>query len=76
MHSDSAESAGASVGILKLLIWPAIALLSIPALWPLYSQGLPATGDGTLHLQRLLLLDYHLTQGVFYPRWTPELFLG
>ena len=40
----------------RYIVWFAVALLTLPALWPLFTQGLPATGDGMLHLQRLMVL--------------------
>jgi hypothetical protein len=51
-------------------------LLALPALWPLWRVGLPGTADGTLHLLRIALLDYHVSQGMLFPRWMPELVLG
>jgi hypothetical protein len=55
--------------------WVVIPLLAIPALWP-YSQGFPASADGSLHLLRLLLLDAHVRHGMLFPRWVPELVMG
>ena len=51
-------------------------LLALPALWPLWRIGLPSTADGALHLLRVALLDYHVSQGMLFPRWMPELVLG
>lgn len=51
-------------------------LLALPALWPYVQLGLPGTADGHLHLLRLVMLDYHVGQGMLYPRWVPELVLG
>jgi len=51
-------------------------LLAIPAIWPLLKMGLPLSADGTLHLLRVVLLDHHISNGVLYPRWVPELFTG
>ncbi len=56
--------------------WLWIALLALPALWPFYSEGLPRSFDGGLHLLRLDLLDTHIRQGLLLPRWTPSLILG
>lgn len=53
-----------------------LALLSIPALWPLVSDGLPARFDRGLHLMRLAALDQNIRQGNLFPRWVPELMLG
>lgn len=60
-------------------MWLGILLLlglALPALWPLYTAGYPTTDDGDLHLVRQALFDYHVRHGDWYPRWTPELFLG
>lgn len=56
--------------------WLWLALLALPALWPFYSEGLPRSFDGGLHLLRLSLLDDHIRQGILLPRWTPSLILG
>ena len=39
-------------------------LLALPALWPYVQLGLPGTADGHLHLLRLVMLDYHVGQGM------------
>ncbi len=58
--------------------WPLAVLLAaaVPALLPLLEDGLPATGDGYLHLQRLMLLDRLIQQGVLFSRWIPDLAYG
>jgi hypothetical protein len=56
--------------------WLALPFLALPALWPFWTQGLPQSPDGPLHLLRLVLLDYHVRQGMLFPRWLPELALG
>ena len=61
---------------LNLLHWFFLALLAIPALWPLYTTGLPARFDRGLHLMRLAWLDQHIRQGTLFPRWVPEMMLG
>lgn len=53
-----------------------LVILSIPALWPLFSDGLPARFDRGLHLMRLAALDQNIRQGNLFPRWVPELMLG
>jgi len=58
------------------LWWLWLALLAIPALWPFYSEGLPRSFDGGLHLLRLSLLHDYIRQGILLPRWTPALILG
>lgn len=56
--------------------WGWLPLLSLPALWPLWTLGLTASADGTTHLMRIALLVHHWRQGLFYPRWVPELVAG
>ncbi|HXF63482.1 MAG TPA: hypothetical protein VNK95_17770, partial [Caldilineaceae bacterium] len=56
--------------------WMLLPLLAIPALWPLYREGLPRTIDGGLHLLRISLLDDYIRAGMFYPRWVSEMQLG
>ncbi len=58
------------------LWWLWLALLALPALWPFYSEGLPRSFDGGLHLLRLSLLHDYIRQGILLPRWTPALILG
>lgn len=53
-----------------------LALLTIPALWPLYTAGLPARFDRGLHVMRLAWLDQHIRDGTLFPRWVPEMMLG
>ncbi|MCB9133044.1 MAG: hypothetical protein H6647_19150 [Anaerolineales bacterium] len=61
---------------LQQRLWLLLPLLAIPAIWPLLKMGLPLSADGTLHLLRVVLLDHHISNGVLYPRWVPELFTG
>ena len=56
--------------------WLALPFLAVPVLLPLLVNGLPVSEDGPLHLFRLVLLDRHMRQGTFFPRWMPELFQG
>ncbi len=51
-------------------------LLSLFAFYPLLQPGLPNTADGALHLYRTVELDQCWQDGVYYPRWAPDLFLG
>jgi len=55
--------------------WLAIPVLAGPACWT-YANGFPHTSDGVAHLLRTLLLDINIRQGIFYPRWVPQLMLG
>ena len=34
------------------------------------------THDGEYHLRRLFLLDHSIRNGLWYPRWLPDLFMG
>jgi len=51
-------------------------LLALFAFYPLLQPGLPNTADGALHLYRTVELDQCWQDGVYYPRWAPNLFLG
>ncbi|MCS6825478.1 MAG: hypothetical protein NZ553_02585 [Caldilinea sp.] len=51
-------------------------LAALPALWPLLQLGLTQSADGMLHVLRIALLTIHQSEGVFYPRWMPDLVLG
>jgi len=68
--------AGRAIDWLSRRPWLALPPLALPAIWPFYSLGLPASSDGMLHLLRLVLLNHQIQQGIFYPRWVPELALG
>jgi len=46
-------------------------LLALPALWPLFANGLPRASDTALHLARLTLLHEHVLAGTLWPRWLP-----
>jgi hypothetical protein len=61
---------------LDRLQWLLLSLLTIPALWPLLTNGLPARADRALHLMRLAYLDQSIRQGMIFPRWVPEMMLG
>jgi hypothetical protein len=57
-------------------VWPLLFILAIPALWPFLVRGLPQSYDGVTHLLRLALLDNFIHQGIWFPRWMPDLILG
>ncbi|MFZ4850279.1 MAG: 6-pyruvoyl-tetrahydropterin synthase-related protein, partial [Caldilinea sp.] len=58
------------------VLWGVLALLALPALWPLLSEGFPKTHDGSVHLIRLSLLDEQVRSGNFFPRRLPSLMTG
>jgi len=57
-------------GLLVVLVLPVF--VAIPLLQP----GLPKTADGYLHLLRVVELDQCWRDGVFYPRWAPDMAFG
>lgn len=61
---------------LRNRLWLTLPLLALPALWPFYSEGLPRSFDGAIHLQRIALLGRYLEAGDLFPRWAPDLQLG
>jgi hypothetical protein len=54
----------------------AIALGLFAAIPFLTRAGLPHQTDAELHIYRAAELGHLLRQGVFYPRWAPDLYLG
>jgi hypothetical protein len=54
----------------------ALPILAVPALWPLFTRGLPLPSDVPDHLMRLVALDRQVQAANFYPRWMPNLVLG
>src|SRR5262245_16277144 len=59
--------------------WPlyfALTLLALPALAPLLPPGLPRANDHLPHVYRLVELDALVRQGVWLPRWAPDLVHG
>jgi len=58
------------------LLAAAFLLFALPALWPFLQLGLTLSADGMLHVLRTALLAIHQQEGVFYPRWMPDLVLG
>jgi uncharacterized membrane protein len=55
-----------------LLVW----LFSLPAITPLIQPTLTHSADGLLHLYRLVALNQTIQQGVWFPRWLPDLAYG
>ncbi|MGB9299190.1 MAG: 6-pyruvoyl-tetrahydropterin synthase-related protein [Anaerolineae bacterium] len=58
------------LGLLVVLLLPSF--LAIALLQP----GLPRTADGYLHLLRVVEIDQGWRDGVFYPRWAPDMAYG
>jgi hypothetical protein len=58
------------LGLLVVLLLPSF--LAITLLQP----GLPRTADGYLHLLRVVEIDQGWRDGVFYPRWAPDMAYG
>ena len=48
----------------------------VPALAPLAAAGVPATHDGYLHIQRLVVLAQMARDGTPFSRWVPDLAYG
>ncbi|MFN8522488.1 MAG: 6-pyruvoyl-tetrahydropterin synthase-related protein [Chloroflexota bacterium] len=49
---------------------------ALPAVGPLLQDGVPATHDGHLHVQRLIALDELNAQSVLLARWLPSVSYG
>jgi hypothetical protein len=54
----------------------ALVAATMPLLAPLAHEGVPATGDGYLHLQRVMLLDHARSEGVWWSRWLADVAYG
>lgn len=64
---------------LARLDWGAltVALLCLLAVWPwLMRPGLPAATDAEIHVPRVAEFARILADGVLYPRWAPDFYLG
>ncbi|HEM61545.1 MAG TPA: hypothetical protein ENO24_04590, partial [Chloroflexi bacterium] len=57
-------------GLLVVVLVPAF--VAVTFLQP----GLPRTADGYLHLLRVVEMDQSWRDGVFYPRWAPDMAFG
>jgi hypothetical protein len=68
--------------LVSLLAWridPGLVLtlfLPVIAAVPLLRPGLPRTADGYLHLLRVVEVDQCWRDGMFYPRWAPDMAFG
>ncbi len=54
----------------------ALGLAMVPGGWPLFRDGVPATHDGHLHLQRAAALARLIDDGVLFSRWLPDFAYG
>ncbi|MFO7632534.1 MAG: 6-pyruvoyl-tetrahydropterin synthase-related protein, partial [Caldilinea sp.] len=59
-----------------LALGTAMLVLALPALWPFIRLGLTLSADGMLHVLRTAMLATYQQEGMFYPRWMPDLVLG
>jgi hypothetical protein len=57
-------------GLIVVLLIPVFVVL------PLLQPGLPRTADGFLHLLRVVEVDQSWRDGVYYPRWAPDMAFG
>lgn len=53
-----------------------LAALMVLAVYPIFSGGLPTTGDGLNHFYRLAELAWQVRHGDWYPRWFANLGYG
>ncbi|HUS70168.1 MAG TPA: hypothetical protein VM075_05245, partial [Anaerolineae bacterium] len=58
------------LGLLVVLLLPSFVAIT------LLQPGLPRTADGYLHLLRVVEIDQGWRDGVFYPRWAPDMAYG
>ncbi len=56
--------------------WVLVLLTSLFAIGPLLAPGLPNTADGPVHFYRAVDMDRCWRDGVYYPRWAPDLAFG
>lgn len=57
----------------KYIIYVLIFCFSVPAVFSLFSSGLPPTHDGEYHVVRFYEFDKVLRSGILYPVWAPDL---
>lgn len=54
-----------------------VVILCLIAVWPwLTRPGLPAGADAEIHVPRVAEFARILADGVFYPRWAPDFYMG
>lgn len=51
-------------------------LVALAVVWVYIDVGVPHTFDTSFHWTRIGALDRHLRDGLFFPRWLPEMLLG
>jgi len=56
--------------------WALLFILVLPAVQPLLKGRLPWAADSLLHFHRLAQLDRALKNGLFFPRWAPDMGFG
>jgi len=61
---------GFDPGLLLVILLPAFVAVTLS------QPGLPQTADGHLHLLRVVEIDQSWRDGVFYPRWAPDMAYG
>jgi hypothetical protein len=71
-----APSARSEAGAARAAVLGMLALLAALAAWPVVRAGYPTLGDGLIHYYRLVEFDHLLRQGVWFPRWAPDLGYG
>ncbi|MBK8049480.1 MAG: hypothetical protein IPK16_21605 [Anaerolineales bacterium] len=72
-HTDAWPQRG-----LRMLdhLWLMIPFLAVPALLPFLTDGIPRSFDGRTHMLRVAALERAIRDGVWLPRWMPEMQLG
>src|SRR5438270_1924258 len=77
IHARAVEIINAFPARTRRYLAPALlALLMLPAVWPLTTVGFLSTDDAILHLFRLHGLDDAIQQGILYPRLFPTFAFG
>ncbi len=67
----------AVIGTLRRYATPfGLAMLALLAAWPILRAGPPTVGDGFNHYFRLAELHWAVLNGVYYPRWLPDVAYG
>ncbi|HSH04176.1 MAG TPA: 6-pyruvoyl-tetrahydropterin synthase-related protein, partial [Anaerolineae bacterium] len=57
--------------------WLLLGLILVVAVWPFLSRAdLPQETDAELHIFRLAELERLVREGIWYPRWAPNFYMG